>query len=220
MSPKLIAITNRSLCREDLPTRITRLCEAGFDHIIMREKDLSLDEYALLLEAIGRTVPTHFWQRILLHSYTPSELLATHRNLEAFLAAVGGFQLTASQVASGAAQTLTDFDRAHPLIGTTAHTIEETHLAQANQMTYVIASHIYSTACKPGLAPHGLKLLDAVAQLIDPSDTELWALGGITPKCAPEVTAHKAQGLCIMSSAMTEDPDMLMRAFCAALRQV
>lgn len=184
----------------------------------MREKDLSLNEYALLLETMSRTVPTHFWPRILLHTYTPSELLATHLDLKAFLATVGGFQLTTSQIASEAAQALTNFDRAYPLIGTTAHTIEEAHLAQANQMTYVIASHIYSTACKPGLAPHGLKLLDTVAQLIDPSDTELWALGGITPKRAPEVTAHKAQGLCIMSSAMTEDPDMLVRTFRAALR--
>lgn len=217
MCPKLIAITNRALCPEDLPMRITSLCEAGFDHVIVREKDLNRDEYALLLEAMGCIVPQRFWPRILLHTYTPSEVLACKPELENFLTQVGGFQLTASQVASGLAHNLTDFDRAYPLVGTSAHNEEEARRAQANNMTYVIASHLYPTDCKPGLAPHGLKLLDDVAQIIDPAFTELWALGGITPERAPEVIARGAQGLCVMSSAMIEDPIVLIRAFRTAL---
>lgn len=216
--PQLIAITNRTLCPEDLPTRITRLCEAGFDHVIVREKDLDRDEYGLLLEAMSRTVPAHFWPRIILHTYTPSELRAHHPELETFLDQIGGFHLTAAQAATGMARHLTAYDRAYPLIGTSTHNRAEAICAREGAMTYVIASHLYPTACKPGLAPHGLALLDEVAHLIDPATTKLWALGGITPERTPEVTAAGAEGLCVMSSAMTEDPLCLVRAFQEALK--
>ena len=38
---ELICVTNRTLCCEELPTRIAALCAAGIDKIILREKDLS-----------------------------------------------------------------------------------------------------------------------------------------------------------------------------------
>lgn len=219
-SYKLIAITNRALCAEDLPTRIFRLCEEGFDHIIVREKDLSLDVYVLLLQAIGRTVPSRFWPRILLHTYTPSEIRARCPELEEFLTTIGGFQLTARQINLRAAQHLTTFDRAHSFIGTSVHNKEETASACSNRMSYVIASHIYPTACKPGLDPHGLEFLNHVARFIDPSSTELWALGGITPERACAVVKSGVQGLCVMSSAMIEEPEMLVHAFRGALERV
>ena len=186
----------------------------------MREKDLSLDAYALLLQAIGHTVPSRFWPRILLHTYTPSEIRTRCPELEEFLTTIGGFQLTARQIDLRAAQRLTTFDRAHSFIGTSAHNKAEAVQARSNLMTYVIASHIYPTACKPGLDPRGLELLNHVARFIDFSSTELWALGGITPERACAVVESGAQGLCVMSSAMIEEPELLAHAFRSALERV
>ena len=112
-NPQLIAITNRSLCShtaQTLPERITHLCQAGFSYIIVREKDLSRDEYVALLDDIARWVSPAFWPRIILHSYSPAELsksTLTQRNslLVSFLSCVAGFHLTAHQLVSTLAET-------------------------------------------------------------------------------------------------------------------
>ena len=44
----ILCVTNRVLCREDFTTRLARIAAAGPHAIILREKDLSDEEYAAL----------------------------------------------------------------------------------------------------------------------------------------------------------------------------
>lgn len=44
----IICVTNRALCTEDFLLRIERIAEAHPRQIILRETDLSLEEYAML----------------------------------------------------------------------------------------------------------------------------------------------------------------------------
>ncbi|MBS6597272.1 MAG: thiamine phosphate synthase, partial [Ruminococcus callidus] len=44
----MICVTNRKLCRGDFLERIKQLAAGGADAILLREKDLSVPEYAAL----------------------------------------------------------------------------------------------------------------------------------------------------------------------------
>ena len=48
----IICVTNRSLCREDFLLRMERIAAAGPAAVILREKDLSPDEYGRLAEKV------------------------------------------------------------------------------------------------------------------------------------------------------------------------
>lgn len=49
---ELIAVTNRHLCEGDFFAQVERIAEAGFDRIILREKDLNQAEYKKLAEQV------------------------------------------------------------------------------------------------------------------------------------------------------------------------
>lgn len=214
----LIAITNRLLCAEKLPLRIAALCHAGFDYIIVREKDLSLPEYATVLREIACVVPARFWSRLILHTYTPSEISAYSGALKTFLSHTAGFHMSADQLIH-TSNPYIEHDGSYSFFGASIHSDQEVYHALAQGVSYVIASHLYPTACKPNLAPRGIEFLDHVAHCVNTSTPapQIWALGGITPDRAQSVVAHGAQGLCVMSSAMTQDPHALACAFHTSL---
>ncbi|RHK02669.1 hypothetical protein DW089_03840 [Acidaminococcus sp. AM05-11] len=51
--------------------------------------------------------------------------------------------------------------------------------------------HIYTTACKPNLAPRGVTLLQEVCRR---SPVPVWAIGGVTREKLPELAAAGAAG--------------------------
>ena len=61
----IICITNRKLCDTDLSCKVSELCKAGADRIILREKDLSEHEYVNL----ARRILSEIGERLILHSF-------------------------------------------------------------------------------------------------------------------------------------------------------
>ena len=49
---KRICVTNRLLCQEDFLSRVQKIAAAGADAILLREKDLSETQYAILAKQV------------------------------------------------------------------------------------------------------------------------------------------------------------------------
>ena len=86
-------------------------------------------------------------------------------------------------------------------IGCSIHSVEDALEAQKLGATYLTAGHIYTTNCKKGLPPRGLKFLGNVC---DSVTIPVYAIGGIHPgtEQISEVIARGAAGGCIMSDMM------------------
>ena len=65
---KIICVTNRKLCDEDFLVRIGKIAESQPDMIILREKDLSAEEYTVLAEKVMKICAEHN-VRCILHSF-------------------------------------------------------------------------------------------------------------------------------------------------------
>ena len=239
---RIIAVTNRALCpdgNKGLIKQIETLCQAGFDYVILREKDLDLSRYTTLVCELLITLPNTYWHTILLHSHTPAEITEElSRNsaytsaspeqqvqIRAGIAQLAGCHLTADYLSRSDFDVLAPSQALPSFWGTSVHNLKELKRACQKGAAYIIAGHIFSTACKPDLPARGLVFLDTLQEVLSSQDTqtsthpELWAIGGINAQNVRSVFDHASQGVCLMSSAMQQDPFHLMGQLRAALRQ-
>lgn len=184
----MICVTNRKLCRGDFLERIEQLAAGGADAILLREKDLSVPEYAALAKqclAICQAYHTPLW-------------------LNSFREVAGALQLPV-QLPMPILRTLTESQRTQiPAIGASVHSPEEAVLAEKLGASWLIAGHIFATACKPDLPPRGLDFLRNVCSSVS---IPVYAIGGITPERLPAITQAGAAGCCVMSQMM-QCPDV------------
>lgn len=184
MSFQIIAITNRALCAEPLPQRVSALCEAGIDRVIVREKDLSTHEYETLLQAIFETIEPD--QRALITVNTFVEA--------ARLTGIASVQLSLPDL-----QEHPDFAHEFVSVGVSVHGKAEALLAQKLGADYLVAGHVFDTDCKPGVAPRGL---DFLREICDAVAIPVYAIGGIDEQTIGAVKKASAQGACLMSDLM------------------
>ena len=194
---KILCVTNRALCKEDFLTRIEKLCKAGADGIILREKDLSVAEYTSLAESV-LSICGRYGVPCTLHYVVESALSlnvpAIHLPLERFRA-------------------LSEWKKSlFETIGVSCHSVEDALAAERLGASYLIAGHVFETDCKRGVPARGL---DFLTQVVDETYIPVYAIGGVAPENIQKVKNVEAIGLagaCIMSSAMTcEDPQDYIR---------
>lgn len=181
----IICVTNRLLCREDIVERVRRLASAGPRAIILREKDLSPEEYRSLAER-ALAVCAAYGVPCVLHGFAGVARELAARALHLPLPALRG--LSAAERA------------AFTVLGASCHSIEEAQEAEALGCTYITAGHIFETCCKQGLPGRGL---DFLAQVCRSVKIPVYAIGGISPENITAVRAAGAKGACVMSGAMT-----------------
>lgn len=182
---KLVCVTARKLCGDDFIKRIERISR-NCDLIILREKDLSPEEYFSLGEKFlhacsnGRAVPV-------LHCFWEKALELHHDKIHL---------------------SLRDF-RENPrirekfsLVGVSVHSVEEAKEAQSLGADYITAGHIFETDCKKGLKGRGLEFLQNVAKSVS---IPVYAIGGIKGDNMESVKNAGANGACIMSGFMKAD---------------
>lgn len=178
---KLIVFTNRHLVKGDLINKLERLCEAGADRIVLREKDLSEDEYfSLALKAFGKikeklTIHTHYKVAVKLG------VKSVHLPLEDFL------KMSAEDKAF--------FSE----IGVSCHSYYDAKSAESAAASYITVGHIYETDSKKGLRPRGAQLIKEITSLVG---LPVYAIGGVSPDKINELLSSGASGACVMSSAM------------------
>lgn len=199
---QIIAVTNRHLCDEPLPHRVAKLCAAGIDRVIVREKDLIEDEYAQLLDDISYAVAPEYRKLITVNTFVDV----------AYQKGIVSVQMPMKEL-----EAHPDFVREFAEVGVSIHSLEEAHAAQKMEARFAIAGHIFTTDCKAGIEPRGLRFLAGICHCVT---LPIYAIGGIDKSNIESVRDAGASGACLMSSMMTcADPAVLLRELRARVGQ-
>ena len=183
---RIIAVSNRKLCKRPFLEQIERVCKIHPEAVILREKDLTKEEYGTLAKEV-MDICSRYQVSCILHNFweTAIELGCTsvHLPLPVF-------------------QKLLDKEKnKFAKIGISIHSVEEAKEAERLGASYLTAGHIYATDCKKGLSPRGLEFLKEVCREVS---IPVYGIGGIKfdeeqwnamEKCG-------AVGGCIMSGMM------------------
>lgn len=202
-----LCVTNRKLCRGDFLERIRRIAggerslksgwkkggagwssdrETGMpaDAIVLREKDLTEEEYFFLAEKV-LNICGDFGMPCILHTFYRAAKQLGCRRIHLPLGVFGQMEPDAS------------FD----VIGTSVHSVEQARQAVLLGASYVTAGHVFATDCKKGLPGRGLPF---VREVVQAAGIPVYGIGGINAANAPSVMKEGASGVCIMSAFMRE----------------
>lgn len=177
---KIICVTNRKLVKEDFLSRIEKICRFSPYAVLLREKDLPQDEYLKLAESVKK-ICDFYNVHFISHTFLSGKFL--HMPLEQF-------SLETSEIPQDIIK------------GTSVHSVEDAVKAESLGADYLIAGHVFETACKAGLKGRGLSFVEEVSKSVS---IPVFAIGGISPNNYKSVLSSGAQGFAIMSSAMTID---------------
>ena len=142
---QIIAITDSRICKGDLLERIELLAQSGVKAIILREKQLGASEYRALAEQ-SLAICARAGVACILHSF-----IEVARELKA-----SALHCQSSQIAH-----LPRLRQEFATLGVSVHSVEE-YRAAREWVDYVIVGHIFASACKEGVEPKGLKLLESI----------------------------------------------------------
>lgn len=183
---EIICVTNRKLCKTDFLTRIEEICRNHPKAVILREKDLSEEDYLKLASEVS-SICERYDVLFIAHSFPAAATTALHMPL-AF------------------------FRKSDNIIcGTSVHSIDDAIKAESLGADYVIAGHVFDTDCKKGLPGRGLGFIKEISDNIS---IPVYAIGGIDPDRFKSVIEAGAKGAAIMSGLMTcQDVDSFMSAF-------
>ncbi|MBQ3452335.1 MAG: thiamine phosphate synthase, partial [Selenomonadaceae bacterium] len=166
---KIFCVTNRRLCREDFLSRIKKIAAVRPSAIILREKDLSPEEYSQLALSVTKICAAYDVPCIL------------HQNFEvAMKLGVKKIHLPLPVLREMSAADKKFFD----VIGASCHSLEELQETQNLGCTYAMAGHIFATDCKKNLEPRGINFL---IKLRDAAKVPLYAIGGINAENISQV---------------------------------
>lgn len=162
---------------------------------MLREKDISLEEYEELALKINNICEVHQVPLIINQNISVAAKLK-RRNIHLSMENLRKYKYD-----------LLSFLQ----IGASVHSVDEATEAQDLGASYLIAGHIFSTDCKKGVPPRGLPFLKEVC---DSVSLPVFAIGGITTDKVKDVVMTGAKGVCVMSEAMTcLNPEELVNHF-------
>lgn len=180
----IFCVTNRHLCEDDFFLRFKKICSGLPNTIILREKDLKLDEYE------------NFAQKCLKFAIKYKIPLIVHKNIEIALK-LKIFEIHLSLAILKKNQY---FLRNFKTIGVSIHNLDEALEAQKLGATYLVAGHIFETDCKKNIPARGI---DFLKNICDKIDIPVFGIGGISLDKVHLVKEAGAKGICIMSEFMT-----------------
>jgi thiamine-phosphate pyrophosphorylase len=187
----VICVTNRKICCEGFYDRIEKIAKQKPYAIILREKDLSAEEYektALRVKEICKSYDTQF---IVNSFYRTAEKIGV-RSVHLPFPVFKTFKRT-------------DF---FEKVGTSVHSVEDALQAEENGADYIICGHIFQTDCKKGLEPRGTDFVKSVKGAVE---IPVFAIGGIDENNGLEVIKAGADGVCVMSTLMVCDNKRIKR---------
>lgn len=174
----IICVTNRRLCKIPLEEQLEKLALKGVSRVILREKDLSEEEYL----ALARKIALIPGIELIIHSF-PNVARA----------------LSISRIHLPFNVLDKDICGEFEVVGASVHSAGEAIEAEKLGAAYVTAGHIFATDCKKDLPPRGLDFLEAVCKSVK---IPVYAIGGITRENMQSVLERGAAGACVMSKLM------------------
>lgn len=191
----ILCVTNRKLCREDFLMRIERIAACHPAGVILREKDMSPEEYETLAAAVME-ICGQYDVKCILHSFPDVAI---------------SLQADAIHLPLPLLRKLSQEHKAHfRVLGASCHSVEDALEAQTLGCTYITAGHVFETDCKKGLPGRGLDFLRNVCAAVD---IPVYGIGGIHADNIAIVRDAGASGACLMSSLMvSENVTGLMKA--------
>ena len=183
----ILCVTNRKLCREDFLTRVERIAACHPAGIILREKDMSPEEYKTLAAAVMEICGQH-GVKCILHSFS-DVAISLHAD---------AIHLPLHLLRELSQEQKTGFS----ILGASCHSVDDALEAQALGCTYITAGHVFETDCKKGLPGRGLEFLQNVCASVD---IPVYGIGGIDVDNIALVRDAGANGVCLMSSLMVSD---------------
>lgn len=179
----MVAVTDRRLVREDFLLRVEKIASRHPRAIILREKDLEVGAYERLARRV-QEICERYRVSLYAHSYPGVArklgLPGCHFPLPLLLG---------------------QGERGEMRRGASCHSPEELDSALKAGCDYVVAGHIFDTACKAGTPGRGL---DFLRQMCAASRIPVYAIGGITPENFGAVLDAGATGACVMSGMMKD----------------
>lgn len=202
----ILCVTDRLLLgqedRHAFLRHMEKIVSCRPDGVILREKDLTPQQYAVLGASV-MDICRKGNVMCILHSFydAAAELSAPYIHMPMPLL-----------------RRMSDKEKAcFRIIGASCHSAEEAEEAQALGCSYITAGHVFETECKKGVAPRGLAFLEEVCRRVD---VPVLGIGGITEKNIRNVREVGAAGACIRSGFMeTVLPHRYMIRLREGLRQ-
>lgn len=189
---EVICVTNRALCPDGFLPRMARIAAAKPRAVILREKDLDAAAYASLAQAVQNLCAPHGVPLVL----SGRAALACRLGLPV--------QISVPALREAGAPPVP--------FGVSVHCPEEAAEAARAGASWLVAGHVWDTACKAGLPGRGEAFLRAAVQAA--GTAPVYAIGGVTPARMPAVRAAGAAGACVMSALMScADPAAYLAEF-------
>ena len=177
---EIICVTNRKLCRDDFFRRLEEIAQSCVKGIILREKDLTEEEYT----ALAKEAKKACGEKLIIHNFVNAAKLLGVKKIHMPMSALVNMQV----------------DKAlFEVIGASCHSAKEAEKAQELGCTYITAGHIFATDCKKGLQPRGTEFLKEVCEAVH---IPVYAIGGISNENLHLVKEAGAVGACVMSGGM------------------
>lgn len=185
---KVICVSARQHSNNFLQS-IEMIAKSDAEAIILREKDLSEEEYYLLAKNV-KEICDKYNKKLIIHNFIDIARKLGIKNI----------QLPFSKFIAEK-----NLHRDFESIGTSVHSVDDAVLAENSGADYIIAGHIFSTDCKKGLPPRGVGFLSDVCNAVR---IPVYAIGGIDDNSVSklkEVNCNNFSGVCVMSALMKSD---------------
>ncbi len=181
----VICVTARN-CSTDFMTSIENIAKSSVSSIILREKDLTEDEYFLLAEKV-QNICRRYNKNLVIHN---------------FISVAQKLGIKQIHLPFSVFCELKDVHDFFEKVGTSVHSVKDAVFAQNNGADYITAGHIFVTDCKKGLAPRGTEFLNEICKSVD---IPVYAIGGIDKNSVKILSKNDRNnfcGVCVMSELM------------------
>lgn len=203
---KVIAVTNRHLTDGDPLDAIRKIAAAGPRALILREKDLPEEAYAVMARQ-ALEICRDAGVELFVHSHfgIAEEIgcRAVHLSIPLLWQVLNaaeqspGRDLKAAEQCPGTAGGGFERLEAFDAVSISCHSIEEVREAVAAGAAQIVLGNIFETDCKKGKPGKGLDFLREAAEAASP--VPVYGIGGITPENLDAVLQTGAAGGCMMS---------------------
>lgn len=183
-----IVITNRSLVQGDFLEQLKKVARLHPYAMILREKDLSDEEYEQLAEQV-LAICEDEQVRLFVHSKTE---IAKRIGCRGIHMTIPGLQVLSDV-------ELREVQECFAQISVSCHSLEDMQYAVQHGATQIVLGTIFETECKKGLKGKGVAFVEEICRQCP---VPVYAIGGMNEKRLPQVMAAGAAGGCMMSGFM------------------